>query len=296
MPNREQGQALLFVLLAVSVLLSVGLSAVSRSVSDISITNTDEESLRAFSAAEAGIENALSSSAAPGSSLSQDLNQGESNFQADVTNYGQGNDFNYPFDVVAGDSATVWFMSHDAAGALTCSGEGCFTGQSIKVCWGSLGSIDVPAVETTVVYVPNGSLAISGANALTVARAAYDPSGSRAVSNSFSPASGPCTIGTKDYSYSQIIDFNTLGIPQASWNTAGGLKLMRIRMLYNTSVNESFGVTTTGLSGNLPSQGKLISSTGISGTSQRKVEVFSLYAGLPTIFDSSIFSAVGLTK
>jgi Tfp pilus assembly protein PilX len=57
--NNQNGQALLIVLLGMAVVLTLVLSIVSRSVTDVSITKRDEESLRAFSAAEAGVEQAL---------------------------------------------------------------------------------------------------------------------------------------------------------------------------------------------------------------------------------------------
>ena len=53
------GQVALIALLIMIVLLTVGLAVVSRSVTDIRISKESEESARAFSAAEAGIEEAL---------------------------------------------------------------------------------------------------------------------------------------------------------------------------------------------------------------------------------------------
>lgn len=55
----QSGQIALVVLLVMVVLLTVGLAVVSRSVTDIRISQETEESARAFSAAEAGIEEAL---------------------------------------------------------------------------------------------------------------------------------------------------------------------------------------------------------------------------------------------
>ena len=55
----NQGQALLIVLLTLSVVLTIVLSIVSRSITDISITSLEEDSQRAFNAAEAGVEQAL---------------------------------------------------------------------------------------------------------------------------------------------------------------------------------------------------------------------------------------------
>ena len=57
----QAGQALLIVLLVTAVALTVGLAAVSRSVTEVEISREEEEAVRAFSAAEAGIEEVLKS-------------------------------------------------------------------------------------------------------------------------------------------------------------------------------------------------------------------------------------------
>lgn len=57
--KKDLGQIALGILLIMLVLLTVGLAVVSRSVTDIRISKETEESARAFSVAEAGIEEAL---------------------------------------------------------------------------------------------------------------------------------------------------------------------------------------------------------------------------------------------
>ena len=57
--KKDLGQIALGILLIMVVLLTVGLAVVSRSVTDIRISKETEESARAFSAAEAGIEEVL---------------------------------------------------------------------------------------------------------------------------------------------------------------------------------------------------------------------------------------------
>ena len=58
---KEHGQAVLIVLLVVAVALGFGLSIISQSVTDVKISKQEQESARAFNAAEAGIEEALKS-------------------------------------------------------------------------------------------------------------------------------------------------------------------------------------------------------------------------------------------
>ena len=55
----ERGQALLIVLLVMTVALTVGLSVATRTIVNVRITTQEEQSQRAFSAAEAGIEETL---------------------------------------------------------------------------------------------------------------------------------------------------------------------------------------------------------------------------------------------
>ncbi|MCM8787809.1 MAG: hypothetical protein NC935_07170 [Candidatus Omnitrophica bacterium] len=57
--NPKNGQIALIVLLLMVVVLTIGLSLVSRSVTEVKISRDEKEALRAFSAAEAGIEEAL---------------------------------------------------------------------------------------------------------------------------------------------------------------------------------------------------------------------------------------------
>src|SRR5581483_11095277 len=59
--EREHGQILLIVVLAMVVFLTVGLSVVSRSITNLRTSVDEENSQRAFSAAEAGVEQALKS-------------------------------------------------------------------------------------------------------------------------------------------------------------------------------------------------------------------------------------------
>jgi len=57
--RKNSGQVALIVLLLMIVILTIGLSLASRSITDIKISQDEKESLRAFSAAEAGVEKAL---------------------------------------------------------------------------------------------------------------------------------------------------------------------------------------------------------------------------------------------
>jgi len=100
----NEGQALLIVLLSMSVILSVVLSVVSRSITDISVSTYEEEALRAFSAAEAGIEKALVEQT---SVAEQQISTGSADkFKADIVTEAHGKIFNFPQPVKSGETAT----------------------------------------------------------------------------------------------------------------------------------------------------------------------------------------------
>src|SRR3989338_1010156 len=58
--RNERGQVVLILVLVMTVALAIGISVIQRSLSDVSTSSKVEQSSRAFSAAEAGIENKLS--------------------------------------------------------------------------------------------------------------------------------------------------------------------------------------------------------------------------------------------
>ena len=55
----KSGQALVLVMMVLSVALTVGLSIATRSTNEVKVTSSQEESARALEAAEAGLEKAL---------------------------------------------------------------------------------------------------------------------------------------------------------------------------------------------------------------------------------------------
>lgn len=289
------GQALLLVVLGMAVVLTVALSIVARSTTDIGITTKDEEYTRAFSAAEAGIEKVL----LIGQEASDDL-ANQSSYSAKVTDLGSGaNYYNVPGDgFYSGEVATIWFVSHDDNNNLVCdeaNGKPCFTGSSMKVCWGSKDTPDnedfTPAIEAVIYYDPDSDFDFSN---IKVKRVAIDPNSSRRGQNNFGPDSNPpsdCQIDTQVYEFkthdSSDFNFSSMGI----CNNPGCLLMARIKFLYNTTDPHPVGVQVQGDS--LPSQGKLIESTGTSVSSKAKVDVGQTYKNPLPIFENAVFSPGG---
>lgn len=295
MRKSESGQALVLVLLSLSVVLTIVLFVLSRSVTDISTSTEQADSVRAFSAAEAGIEKALITGAGSGGVVQI----GDASYSVDVSDYSEdAPSFNYPAPLLSGETMTNWFVSHDATGKITCAaGFPCFRGNTLKVCWGNPGSTEIPAVEISVYYetTPGNPATVQ------IARGAFDPNPTRATSNNFSvPDAGTCQIGGVTYAFQKTITMSGLGIPAGSYNVANGLLFAKIRMLYNTNNGHVIG-TNVNFAGNstLPSQGLDIVSTGTSGTSgsisNRRVSVFRGWPEFP-FSGLAVFYPYGIAK
>lgn len=282
MRKSARGQALVIILLVLAVASTVVISLASRTVTDITITTKEKESARAFSAAEAGIEAAL-----VGGPTQETLAGGESYIVAASTALG-GTDFNFPEEISAGETISIWFVSHDANGALSCSAGPCFSGSQIDVCWGASGTAadsSAPAIETMVLYLNSAG----NYGSARVARVTADPNSSRRGSNSFdSQTASGCTVAGKNYAWKKTINFGSLGIPSGS----NVLQVARVRMFYNTNTPHPVGVVAPS---SLPAQGTNVISTGKAEESTRKIEVFRTYPDLPPIFDFGFWGG-GVTK
>lgn len=302
MKKNSSGQALLMVLLSVGVVLTIALSVVSRSITDVSTSTKGEESLRAFSAAEAGVENTLNNAIESlplvPSPTSVPVGSSGSTYTTSLTAFPQNpRSYLYPVELSAGDSATIWLASHDTDNSLTCTGgKTCFQGNSIDVCWGKTGSGTQPAIAFSLLYEDP-----AGGGIRKYTYIAHDPVGSRASQNKFitgnaittNTTSGACTIEGTQLANKVTLNLQAdLGIPN---NAISGrrLKSLTALLLYNTTPT-LFGVTN--LASDLPNQGVQVDSLGTSGTSTRKVQVYSLYPEVPSMFQSALYSPPGIMK
>ncbi len=269
----QKGQALLVILLVMMVGLTIGLSLATRSVSDIKISSQIEQSSRAFSAAEAGIEAALKGEATVDCNSPQTVGQATYCFS---TSQAGGTDQPLVFgEVGIADTYNVWLVGHTDAGALDLSNP--YSGSTIDVCWGETGATPITALEISVVYR-------DAASTYRVWRGAFDPDASptRRPSNHFSaPDAGGCA----GLVYKKTINFAALGI-------TGTKFALRIRPFYNKT---TLGVVpASGIV--LPSQGLNIVSTGKAGDTTRRISVIQSFPSLPGIFDYVLFSGASVTK
>ncbi|WKZ25747.1 MAG: hypothetical protein QY322_00315 [bacterium] len=270
--KNQKGQAVLVVLLSLSVVLIIVLFILSRSITDISLSTKEEDSLRAFSAAEAGVERALVIGNSSGS-----LDDAE--FSALVTQFASGADqVTYPLALKSGENAVFWFKR---AGEVTQ-----FNGSNIRFCWGNAGTnpadSDTPALEVTFYYttLPDDM------TTLQIERAVYDPNVSRVTANRFDNAQiSSCTIGQDSFAFQATIDTPT-----------GTLEYATAKLLYNTTNAHKVGINVASTGSILPSQGEKVESAGSYGDANRSIEVYQLHPETPPIFANAIFSANGIVK
>jgi Tfp pilus assembly protein PilX len=256
----QDGQALLLVVLVMVISLTVGLSAVTRSITNVRTSTQDENSQRAFSAAEAGIQQELST----GNSTSDiSFNTNQTNVKANIsTQYLQGSQVlvNNGDAVPDDQGADVWLVSHDSSGKPLYN---TVRSEALTIYWGSNSTACSNAAIEVVL------LSGSSVNAAVSNHYVYDPCTSRGnnlTNLNGSALSTPFSIGSQTFYYS-------LAIPPV----ANGF-LMRVIPLYSST---PIGVTGS----NLPQQGTKITSTGSAGPTgapiQRQVVYYQGYPELP---------------
>jgi len=287
--KKESGQALIIILLIMSVGLTIGLSVISRSTSDIRITQQEEEAARAFSVAEAGIEEALLA----GSGVS-DVMSGVT-YTVESVNQGEANWFDFGGeDFSAGETQTLWLIGHDDDGSLDPSAEDCFwCNGRLNFCWGN-DADDLAALETTLLFLDTD-------NEFKLARKVFDADTTRAAINNFTPAANPlhefCSeadLLSKALSDDglRLTDGELFGIPNESDVIPYAL---RLKLLYNGQP-QPIAVTTN--TGNFPNQGTCYVSTAkvtASGVT-RKVSQCQFHESPPVVFDYALFSGSNLVK
>ncbi|TAK53986.1 MAG: hypothetical protein EPO24_13700 [Bacteroidetes bacterium] len=253
----EHGQILLIVILTMIVALTVGLSIASRTITNLKISKQNEESNRAFQAAEAGIEKALRSGAT--SSQSNTLSNSSAFKTTIITAQGTA------FVLNGGDS-----VDQDAGIDLWLSNYPNYSSQiaaaNITVYWGTTGQNTCAKGSTTAIMPAIEILALTGATTSpTLTKKIYEATGSgcpRIPGATTAAVVGSQPIPGQNFNNSATISI-TNGI------------IMKIVPLFNSSV---IGVTSNVA---LPPQGSSIDSTGTSGDTVRRVIYNQSYPQVP---------------
>lgn len=293
MKNKESGQIVLIIVLITIVGLTVGLSLVSRTIRDIRISSQIEQSERAFSAAEAGIETALRGG------VGTALPTGTVNLPGAVSDYTVeklipelGEAVYFP-TIQLNDVQTIWLTDLDSNGNIPDGGLGQNHTEAAKtyhLCWekSSVNSGTIPALEVSVFYHISG--------AYKYAKRAYDPdTTSRLAPNNFinadTDASGDNVFDYcgGQYEYMKKITFTGNDAEADKWDLIGGAKLLflRVQPLY-APTELAFKPKDSDIA--LHEQGKIITAIGRTETGVvRKIQVNQSYTELPPLLDFTLF-------
>lgn len=284
--KKQKGQIILILILVMTVALAIGLSIVQRSLVDVSTASKVEQSSRAFSAAEAGVEKALlestlTSHAVPSfpdnsSQVTSILDTGLIPLLAEPGQ--QQAALEDLSKVQKTDIYQVWLADFNStANPLPAH----YTQPTLEVYWGN-SKQDLPAIEITLVFWDGSNYQPGKLYLDPVAR----NNGFTKVDCAESKSNG----GLLNYQCKYI-----LSLPPSS-DTAWPI-LLRARMLYKDS--QPIAVGATGICGqecSIPPQLRVIVSTGVAGDTERRVMVTQRSKVVPPFLDYAIFSAGAISK
>ncbi len=275
-----QGQALLVILLVMAVGLTIGLAVTSRTVTDIEISEKTEEAARAFSAAEAGVEEALVT-AGFGELPSGEFEGGVS-YTTRKDPLGEEKTYLFP-SVENNETKTLWLAEYPDTES--------YAEDSLILYWGDFDSSENPSLEVIVYYLDGGNYKTW-----------------RYALNPIDRGDGFCQPDLAGDTCDKVLDFDqfgphSIGSQEASYKATielpGGpnvvLLFARLRLLYSDE-SQVLGAEAVGDSIILPSQGVKITSTGTAGASTRKVEVIREHPAPSEIFDFLLYSGTDLEK
>jgi len=283
LPERKtskNGQVVLIVLLIMSVILVVGLSIASRSVTDIKISQQSQEAARALWVAQAGLEEAIKLNQPIGAGEKQPL--GGVEYSVSKVGIGAGQEFVFPGSVAADEATTFWLINHDDSGEI--SSEKFPGGGKLTFFWGKEGAPNdadtTPALEAILIFEDSGK---------KTKHYVYDPNSSRRSSSTHfdSPSASACSAFGDGTKFAFCSDEVT--IPD------GTPYLVRLKLLFNTNVSHPVGVKGNA---DFPQQGSCYESSATIAESgvTRKLRQCQLWSTPPSVFDSVLFSGENIER
>lgn len=313
---KQSGQVVIILLLVMVVALALGLSMIGRSTSEISTSTRTEDSSRAFSAAEAGIERALKvtpGNPVPGINLSNRAQT--SDIKAASLPISPPSALRYPsFGKEA--FAQFWLAKpEDITSAGGAPGQDGFPDEYynqpyFNVYFGiPLGTPPLgydydanpdnkPAVEVNVIS-RDGSDYVTNKYLFDTYRPGPDTTRN---SNNFLYCTElqPTNI-VVNYDFKEDAFYCRAQIPSGTYFSGTDTQypiMARIRILYSSISHPVALQPVTGASriDDLPAQANIYTSTGTSGSVQRKLQVFRQKYVMPHYFDYVLFSAGQLDK
>lgn len=294
----QKGQALIILLLIMLVTLTIGLAVTQRSLSDLSSSNKVDQSTRAFSAAEAGIEKALQSGSSTVISSGELQDQATANVKISDLLPLAHQALEYP--PIGKDTVAQFWLADPTSLATVYPGN-----TPINIYFGnrydsSPQNPDIPAIEVNLISK-------SGGNYVST-KYFYDPVTSRQASDNFTcNSSFPPACAATPSCQGATHDVNTSNSPNKSsgpdrhfWcmitiNTPASPIMIRARILYSNT-DQPIAVEPVGSSNSLPPQARIYTSIGTAGQTLKKIQVFKMQYVVPAYFDFAIFSAGDITK
>lgn len=291
----DSGQVVLLLVLVTVVGLTIGLSLISRTVTDVRISSQIEQSGRAFTAAESGVETAL-----------QGINVGQLNPAGTIDIPGSGSTATYKVSFLGGSSAllisplieaeesqTIWFTAHDTQSRnLTFPYTNYNTAPNFDICWGSNAGDIEPAVELTMYYYVNPPPPVVPGTEYRIAKLAYDSDPVRrsgSSGNNFSasdPTGNYCGGGFRFRK--TITTVTTVGMDNFGMAMTDNPLVLKVKALYN---NTKIAIQPNNDSFSLPVQGDVITSVGQTSTGvARKIQVINGFKTLPALMDFTLFT------
>jgi len=255
--RKSSGQALLIILLVLSVALTTGLALVARTITDISISEKETASSKAFEAAEAGIEEALKAIEAGGdfpSSLT--LNPGGE--EAKVTiEQGEVMSEVTKRQIFSGQATTFWLNSIILEDGKTFPADISYNGDRVTFCWSGAENIEA---------------------------AVYYQGGGYKVARDYLVDEGECP------NFPELDKKKTIILPSTTVNN----KFINVR--FYGSADDVVTVIAQGVDDSLPRQGTMVEAEAKVGDVVRKVSVSQGWPQAPQFFDFAVLSAGSLTK
>ena len=261
MNKQEQGQIALTIALIIAVVSAISLSVVSRSLTEVKLTQVDESAAMAIRSAEAGIEQGLSG-----------LDLGTTTGGFDGAN----------FTVTVSREGSTGFLSatslnNGEVAEINLDGSTGLT--SMDIYWGNKND-SIEAVTAAVQVIKYQRFSATDYRTVVYA---YDPDLTRQASNKFiSPTTNPGTFMSVDFG-AQV------NVPIVAQDI-----LVRVKPLYNKA---RLGFAPQPGGATLADQFYKISVEGVAGGNVfRKVEAASSSAGLPEVFDMTVYSGTTLSQ
>lgn len=285
--GRQSGQILLIVILVIITASTIGLSLASRSIMSLRNSSEEAESQEALAAAEAGVERAMQGSILPIGTQHMDIPSNKSKSETIVAEVTENNKSKFLLNggnaVPKSEGIDVWFVEHDPS-----TGEPDYsTAMSInflQLYWGSsteaCGTSAAPAAIQAIVVSKNKATGLVNSYRYVYDSCTVAPTGipSRQSENNFTKLSsadtGSFTIDGVEFKNKTPVNDLAKGINDVIF--------IRVVPLYKDTI---IGISSCNPGGvsckDLPSQGYVVTSTGTSGLTSKKISVFK---GYPQVF------------